>query len=159
MAMRTAVRVAVIVFTVAAVGAALGLKRSPHLRETRSEAFEHGLDHMVGSDAKNRVADFCRQMPVPEMPGKTRQLPGVCMPDLYNRLRGRLYFEPSPVLQLQPVTIGHGNGLQQIEEDLFALIRDQADTPTVTLFEIESDGSPGFMLRPASAGSMNGRAD
>jgi hypothetical protein len=149
----------VVVFSAAAVGAALGLKRSPHPCETRSEAFEHGFDHIVGSDAKKRVADFRRQMPVPQMPGKTRQLPGVCMPDLYNRLRRRLYFDPSPVFQLQPVSIGHGNGLRQSEEDLFALIRHQTDTAAVTLVEIESDGSPGLVLRPASAGSMNGRAD
>jgi hypothetical protein len=99
-------------------------------------------------------------MPVPQMPGKTRQLAGVCMPNLYNRLRCRTHFEPSPILQLQPVSIGHGNGLRQIEEDLFAfLIRDQTDTPAVTLFEIESDGSCGLMRRPAPAGSMSGRAD
>jgi hypothetical protein len=159
MAMHTAVRVDVVVFTVAAVGAALGLKRSSQLHETRSEAFEHGFDYMVGSDAKHCVTDLRRQMPVPQMPGKTRKLPGVYMPDLYNRLRSRQYFEPSPVFQLQPVSIGHGNGLRQIEEDLFALIRHQTDTPAMTLFEIESDGSPGLMLRPASAGSMNGRAD
>jgi hypothetical protein len=159
MAMHTAVRVDVVVFTVAAVGAALGLKRSPHLHETRSEAFEHGFDHMVGSDTKNGVTDLRRQMPVPQMPGKTRQLGGVCMPDLYNRLRCGLHFEPSPVFQLQPVSIGHGNGLRQIEEDLFALIRHQTDTPAVTLFEIESDSFCGLMVRPASAGSMNGRAD
>jgi hypothetical protein len=155
MAMRTAVRVDVVVFTVAAVGAAFGLKRGSHLHETRSEAFEHGFDHMVGSDAKNRVAGFRRQMPVPQMPGKTRQLAGVCMPDLYNRFRCRTYFEPSPILQLQPVSIGHGNGLRQIEEDLFALIRHQTDTPAVTLSEIESRGSRGLVLWPAPRGLIN----
>jgi hypothetical protein len=159
MAMYTAVRVDVVVFTVAAVGAALGLKRSSELHETRSEAFEHGFDYMVGSDAKHRVTDLRRQMPVPQMPGKTRQLPGVYMPDLYNRLRCRPYFEPSPVFKLQPVTVRHGNRLRQIEEDLFALIRHQTDTSAVTLFEIESDCSCSLMRRPAPAGSMSGRAD
>ena len=115
MAMHAAVRVGVVVLTVAAIGTALGLKRRSHFHQIRSEGFEHGFDHMVGSDPKNRVADFRRQMPVPQMPGKTRQLPAVCMPDLYNRLRGRLHSEPSPVFQLQPVSIGHGNGLRQIE--------------------------------------------
>lgn len=147
------------VFTVAAVGATLGLERKPHLCKARSEAFKHGFDHMVGSDAKNRQADLRRQMTVSQMPGKTRQLPGVRVPDLDNRLRCRLYFEPSPVFQLQPVTIRHGNRLRQMEEDLFALIRHQTDAPAVTLLEIESDGSCGLMRRPAPAGSMSGRAD
>ena len=156
--MHTAVRVTVMVFTMTAVGAALGLKRHLQPCEARSKALDHGFNHMVGSDAKSRVADFSRQMTVSQMPGKTCQLPGNCMPDLYNQLRCRLYFEPSPVLQLQPVTVRHGNRLRQIEEDLFALICDQTDAPPVTLFEIESDGSCGFMRRPAPAGSMNGRA-
>jgi hypothetical protein len=145
----------VVVFTVAAVGAAFGLKRSPHFHEICSEAFEHGFDHMVGSDAKNGIADLSRQMPVPQMPGKTRQLPGVSMPDLYNRLCCRTYSEPPPIFQLQSVSIGHGNGLRQIEEDLFALIRHQTDTPAVTLSEVESDGFRGLVLWPAPRGLMN----
>jgi hypothetical protein len=155
MAMHIAVRVDVVVFTVATVGAAFWLKRSSHFHEIRSEAFEHGFDHMVRSDAKNRVTDLRRQMPVPHMPGKTHQLPGVSMRDLYNRFRCRLYFEPSPVFQLQPVTVRHGNGLGQIEEHLFALIRHQTGTPAVTLFEIESDGSRGLVLWPAPRAAMN----
>jgi hypothetical protein len=98
-------------------------------------------------------------MTVSQMPGKTRQLPGVCVPHLYNRLRCRLYFEPSPVFQLQPVTVRHGNRLRQMEEDLFALIRHQTDAPAVTLLEIEGDGSCGLVRRPAPAGSMSGCAD
>jgi hypothetical protein len=143
---------------VTAVGTALGLKRSAYRHETRSEAFEHGFDHMVRSDTKNRIADLRRQMPVPQMPGKTGQLPGVSMPDLYNRLGCRQYFEPSPVFQLQPVSVGHGDCLGQIEEHLFALIRRQPDTSAVTLFEIESESSSNLLCRPASAGSMNGGA-
>ena len=79
--------------------------------------------------------------------------------DLYNELRCRLYFEPSPVIQPQPVTIGHGHGFGQIEEDLFALIRYQTDTSAVTLFEIESNGSRGLVLWPGLGGLMYRRAD
>ena len=113
---------------------------------------------MVGANAKNRVTDLRRQMPVSEMPGKTCQLFGISMADLYDRLRCRLYFEPSPVMQPQPVSIGHGNRLRQIEKDLFALIRYQTDTPAVTLFEQKRDGSRGLMLRPAPGGPMDRRA-
>ena len=137
-----------LVFTVAAVGAALGLKRRPDLHETRSQAFQHGFDHMVGSNAEKGATDLRRQMPIPQMPGKARQFGGVPVPDLYNRLGCRLYFEPSPVIQPQPVSIGHGDGFRQIEEDLFALIGHQTDASTVTLFEVESNGTRNFMPWP-----------
>ena len=147
-----------VAFTMIAVGAALGLKRRPHLDEIRSQAFEHAFDHMVGSNAKDCATDLRRQMPVSQMPGETRQLFGISMADLYHRLRSRLYFEPSPVLQPQAVSIGHGNRLRQIEEHLFALIRYKTNTPAVTLFETKSDRSCSLVLWPAPAGAMNRRA-
>jgi hypothetical protein len=158
MAMHTGVCVVVVVVSVATVSATFGLKRSSNFHEPRSEALEHGFDHMVGSDVKNRAPDLCWQMPVAQMPGKTRQLPGIFMFDLYNELRCRLYFEPSPVIQPQPVSIGHGHGFGQIEENLFSLIRYQTDTPAVTLFEIESHGSRGLVLWPGPGGAMYRRA-
>jgi hypothetical protein len=148
----------VVVLSVAAVGATFGLKRRPHRHQIRSEAFEHGFDHVVGSNAKNRDIDLRRQMPVPQVPGKTCQLSGISVPDLYNRLRCRLYLEPSPIVQPQSVAIGHSNSFGQIEEHLFTLIRQQADTPAVTIFEIESDGPRGVVRWPMTRGSMNRRS-
>jgi len=144
-----------VAFTMVAVGAALGLKRRPHPDEIRSQAFEHAFDHMVGANAKDCATDLRRQMPVTQMPGETRQLFGISVADLYHRLRGRLYLEPSPIMQPQSVSVGHGNCARQIEEDLFALIGYQTDTPAVTLFEIERDGSRSLMLGPAPGGPMN----
>ena len=145
----------VVGFTVATVSTAFGLKRRPRFHELRSQAFEHGFDHMVGSNAKDCATDLGRQMSVAQMPGQTRQLFGISMADLYYRLRSRLYFEPSPVMQPQSVSIGHSDRLRQIEEDLFALIRYQTNASTVTLFEIKSDGSRSLMPWPAPGGPMN----
>jgi len=147
-----------VVLSVATVGATLGLKRRPDRHQIRPEAIEHGFDHMVGSNAKNRDIDLRRQMPVPEVPGKTCELPWISVPDLYNRLHCRLYLEPSPIVQPQSVAIGHSNSFGQIEEHLFTLIRQQADTPAVTVFEIESDGPRGVVRWPMPRGSMNRRA-
>jgi hypothetical protein len=144
-----------VVLSAATVGATLGLKRRPHLDEISSQAFEHGFDHMVGSNAKDRATDLRRQMSVPQMPGEPRQLLGISMADIYHRLRSRLYFEPSPIMQAQPVSIGHGNGVWQIEEDLFALIGYQTNASAVTLFEMKSDGSGSLMPWPAPGGPMN----
>jgi len=147
-----------VAFTMAAIGAALGLKRRLHLHEIRSQAFEHRFDHMIGPNAKTRATNLRRQVTVAQVPGKTGELFGISMADLYHRLRSRLYFEPSPVLQPQAVSIGHGNRLRQIEEELFALVGDQTNTPAVTLFETKSDGSCSLVLWPAPAGAMNRRA-
>jgi len=48
----------IVIVAVAAVRAALGLKRSAHVYEIRSEAVEHILDDMVGPNAKNLVLNF-----------------------------------------------------------------------------------------------------
>jgi hypothetical protein len=110
---------------------------------------------VVGANTKGRAIDLRRQMSVPQMPGKTGKLLGISMADLYHWLRCRLDFEPSAVMQPQPVSIGHGNRLRQIEKDLFALIRYQPNTSAVTLFEEKCDGSRSLMLWPAPAGPMN----
>jgi len=43
---------------VAAVRTTLGLKGSAHVYKIGSEAAEHILDHVVGSNAKNMVLNF-----------------------------------------------------------------------------------------------------
>ena len=113
---------------------------------------------MVGANVKNPAADLRRQMPVPQMPGKPCQLFGFSMADLYHGLGRRPYFEPSPVMQPQPVSIRHRKCLRQIEKELFALIRYQTNTPAVTLFKQKGDGSRGLMIRPTPGGLMNRRA-
>jgi len=125
----------VVAFTVATVGTAFGLKGRAYFHEIRSQTLEHGFDHMVGANAKSRATDLRRQMPVSQMPGKTCQLFWISMADLYHWLRCRLYFEPSPVMQPQPVSISHGNRFLQVQKDLFALIRYQTNTPAVTVFK------------------------
>jgi hypothetical protein len=98
MTMHAGVCVDVVAFSVATVGTALGLKGRAHFQEIRSQAFEHGFDHMVWANAKNRATDLRWQVPVSQMPGKTCQLFRISMADFYHWLRCRLYFEPSSVM-------------------------------------------------------------
>jgi hypothetical protein len=76
----------VVMVAVAAVSTALGLKGSAQFYKIGSEAAEHILDYMVGPNAKNLVSNFSRQMPISQMPRKTRKLVGIFMPDLDNKL-------------------------------------------------------------------------
>ena len=80
----------VVMVAITAVGAAFGLERNLYLRDVRSEATKHILDHMVRPNAKKLVLHFGRQMPISQMPGKAHKLSGIFMPDLDNKLSSGL---------------------------------------------------------------------
>src|SRR5215471_4073456 len=101
---------------------------------------EHLLDHMIGPNAKNLIANFSRQVPISQMPGEAHELVGIFMPNFDNRLRGRFDLQQPPVFKLQGISIGHGNRLWKIEKDIFALIRSQADAAAMASVEIEREG-------------------
>ena len=67
-----AVAMTVMVVTVPAVRAALGLEGDLDLHEVGSETEKHILNNMVGTNAKNLVSNFCGQVPVAEVPSKAR---------------------------------------------------------------------------------------
>jgi hypothetical protein len=147
--------IGVVVPAMAAVSAAFRLKGSLQHYEIRAEPMKHCLNNMVGSNAKNLVPDFGRQMPISQMPGHARKLSGISMPDLDDLLRRGLYLQPPPIFELQPVSVCNRNGLRKIEEDLFASIRHQTDAPAVALLEIEREGSDRLVLWPKPGGTMN----
>jgi hypothetical protein len=70
--MMPAVAMTVMVVTVPAVRAALGLEGDLDLHEVGSETEKHILNNMVGTNAKNLVSNFCGQVPVAEVPSKAR---------------------------------------------------------------------------------------
>jgi hypothetical protein len=80
----------VVMVPVTTVGTAFGLEGGLHLYKVRSEALEHVLDYMVRPNAKSLVPNFSGQMPIAQMPSKTRELIGIIMPDFDNVLRSGL---------------------------------------------------------------------
>ena len=138
-----------------AVGAAFGLEGSPHVRKIRSQPMEHLFDHMVRPNAKNLAANFRRQMPISQVPGKTRKLTGILMPDFNNNLGGGLNLQQPSIVKLQAISVGHGNRSRKIDKDIFALVRGQANATAMARVEIEGDGACRLFLRPMSGGAMN----
>jgi hypothetical protein len=152
MMMPTLIRVAV---AVAAVSAAFGLEGGLHLDKIRSKALEQILDHMVGSYAQNLVLNFSRQMPISQMPGKAHELIGILMPDFDNELRSGLNLEPPPIFKLQAISVGHRDRLRKVEQDIFALIRRQANAAAMACVKIDSESTGRLLLRPMPGGAMN----
>jgi len=145
----------VVMVAITTVSAAFRLERVLQLYKLRSEAMEHLLDHMIGPDSKNLVANFGRQMPVPQMPGEAHELLGILVPDFHNRLRSGLHYEQSPIFKLQGVPIGHRNRFRKIEKDVLALIRGQANAAAMARVEIERERAGRAFPGPMPGGPMN----
>jgi hypothetical protein len=145
----------VMIVIITAVSSAFRLERGVHLYKLRSEAMKHLLDHMVGPNAKNLVANFSRQMPISKMPGEPHELIGFFMPDFDYGLRSGLDLQQSPIFKLQGVSIGHGNRFRKVEKDILALIRCQANAAAMARVEIESEGACRVFFRPMSGRTMN----
>jgi len=146
----------VVMVTLAAIGAAFGLKRGLHRREIGAKLAEHVLDHVIGPNAKDLVADFGRQMSVAEMPGQARQLVSIVMSDLDDRLGRRPDLEPSAVRKLQAIAIGHCHGPGKVEQHVVALIRHEANAAAMTRIEIKRKDTRSLLAWPMSGGAVNG---
>ena len=136
------------------VRTAFGLEGNSHVHKIRSQPTEHLFDHMVRPNAKNAAANFSRQMPIAQVPGKTRKLTGVLMPDFDNELGGSLNLQQPSIVELQAISVGHGNRLREIEKDILALVRGQANATAMARVEIESDSACRLFLRPMPGGVM-----
>jgi hypothetical protein len=146
------------VVAVAGISAAFGLERDLHLYKFCSEAKEHILDHVVRSDTKNVLSNFGRKMSISQMPREARQLIGIFMSDFDNDLRRGVNLQPSAIFELQAISVSHGNRLGKVEQDIFALIPNQANTSSMSRIEIESDRASRFFRRPIPGESMKGSA-
>jgi hypothetical protein len=110
---------------------------------------------VVRLDAKNIVANFRRQMPVSQMPGKAHKLLRVPVPDFDDGLRSRLNLEPSAIFELQAIAVSHRDSLGKIEQYVFSLIGGQPNSAAMARVEVERDRACGVLCRPLPGGSMN----
>jgi len=139
----------------AAVRAALRLEGGLDPYQIRTEATEHILDHMIGPDAKHLVSNVSWQVSIAQMPRQAHELPGILMPDFDNGLRGGLHLEPPPILELYAIAIGHGHRFGKVEQDIFALIRRQANAAAMACVKIEREGACRLFLGPMSSAAMH----
>src|SRR5690349_16737332 len=138
--------VIMVVMSLSAISTAFRLKGGLHFYEICSEAKKHVLDHMVRSNAKNLISNLSRQMPIAQMPRKTHKLVAILMPDFNNQLRRGLNPEPSSILKLQTISIGHRDRFRKVEKHVFTLIRSQANATAMSRVKIESEQARCFFL-------------
>jgi hypothetical protein len=111
---------------------------------------------MVGPNPKNVASNFSRQVPVSQMPRKAHELMGIFVPDFHNRLRSSLNLQPPAIFQLQAIAICHRDGLRKVKQDIFAMIRSEANAAAMACVKIECQSACLFVLRPVPGGAMNG---
>ena len=111
---------------------------------------------MVGPESENLVSNFSRQMPISKMPGKAHKLIRILMSCLDDKLGSGLNLKPSPILELKAISLSHGDRLREVEKDIVALIRGEANAATMARFKIESESTGRLFLGPVPRGAMNG---
>jgi hypothetical protein len=124
---------------VAAVCAAFRLESRLSRHHRRSEAAEQVFDDVIWSDAKRLTPDLSRHVSVSQMPRESHELTGIVVRDVDDGLRRGPNDQPSPVLELQAIAIGHCGRSREMEEDLVALVGDHADTTTMPIVEVEGE--------------------
>lgn len=90
------------------------------------------LDHVIGPYALRALPHLSCQVPVPQMPGESRELYGILVLDLDDPLWRSPYLQPPPVVELQTIAICHSNRVRQIEKNLFTVVGSQANATTLT---------------------------
>ncbi len=110
---------------------------------------------MVGADAQAFFRDIRGQMPVAQMPNHAQQGQGCGAADFQQRFRRGANRQPAAVADPQAVAMGHGDGLGQIQQDVFAAIGPQPDAPAVAIVKGQRDAVLGQVHRPVAGVEMS----
>jgi hypothetical protein len=145
----------VVMVAMAAVSTKFGSERRLHFYKVCREPMEHALDDMVRSYAKSLMSNFGRQMPIAEMPAKARKLIGTFMSDFDKKLSSSPNLQPASIIKLQPISTGHCDCSQKINEDIVPLIGSHANSAAVTCIEVESKDTRHLSLWPKPRWAMN----
>ena len=137
------------------VGAALRLEWRYDSSKISAHSEEHGLNHMVRTNAQQRAANVCWQMPIAQVPRESHELFGIGVPDFDQALLGGLNPDPSAIFELQTVSIRHGDGSRKIQQDQFTIIQSEPNAPAMPRFKIKRDGSHCSVIWPLACGAMD----
>ena len=104
-------------FVRSAISAAFGIKGRLNVRNRRAKADKHVMDNMITPDPDGHIGDFCRQMPVSDLPGQRKQMPGVRPAHFHERFGFGTNLDDAPIIQHQPIAMAQQPRLWQIEQE------------------------------------------
>jgi hypothetical protein len=94
------------------VGAAFGLESSLDFVQCGSKTAQHFFNHVIGPNTQGVFADFRRKMAIPKVPGEPHQLVTISMPDFHQGFSSGSDPEPSSIVELESVAVGHRDRLR-----------------------------------------------
>ena len=103
-----------------AVGARLGLKADADFMHMATKPLDHRLQHMVGQQSHEAVADLDRHMPIADVISDAGQFDRIMGMNFEQALGGGLDSHNAPVCQQQPVAMAQQRAGRQIDADLLA---------------------------------------
>jgi hypothetical protein len=115
------------------IGTAFRIEGGFHGAHFCAQAFQHLNDHVVVSDQDAICMDFGRQMPIAEMPGKSRQQSSRTRPHFHQRLGRGDYFDKATGFQRQPVAMAQHGSLGQVKQESGAIIGRQSYAATMAV--------------------------
>jgi hypothetical protein len=107
-----AVVMVMVVIVCGTVGAAFGLESSLDFIQRGSKTEQHFFNHVIGPDTQGIFADFRREMAISKVPGEPHQLVTICMPDFHQGFSSGSDPEPSSIVELESVAVGHRDRLR-----------------------------------------------
>jgi hypothetical protein len=143
-----------------AISATFRIKRRFHMGKLSAQALQHGFNHVILADQNPAAFNLRRQMPIAEMPCKTRQPFWRFGGDLNQGLRRGLHQNDTAAFQQQPITLAERSGFFQIQQKGKTIFRDIALAAAKTVIEIERHPMAGGAFHPTASGQhLNGTGE
>ncbi len=122
-----------------AIGASFGVKGGVDVDDLGAKLAQHGLDHMIGTQADGITDELHRQMAIAEMPGDARQVGGGRWADFHQRFWGGMDLDDTAVLQAKAVAVLKAGDAGEIDKKGGAAGTGQGLPASATVFEVEGD--------------------
>jgi hypothetical protein len=134
----------------AMIGATLRIERRIEPRERGAEPTQHVFQHMVTPDTQT-VADYLHiGVAIADVPSDARQFRHRDCRDFDQGLGLAINAHDSAVVQDESITVTQRDGMQQVEQELSAMLAVQHNPSPVTLGSIEHDVVNGCCITPVS---------
>jgi hypothetical protein len=140
------------------IRAAVRLEWRLDMGDLGAQSAHHVFEHMIAADAQAVGQHFHMHMPVAEVIGGTRQLPGIGAAHFGEFFRRRDDLDQPPVFQNQRIAVAERNGVGQVEQKFRAAHACHDDTAAMAAVIVKNDRVARARV-PGALGADEIRAD